>query len=90
MPDRIRGHQWGNYEVRPEHAVGEEYRRIATKMAQLGVAGAAHCRERLVEIPPSHHVLDVGGQLTPPVWIFPVGARNVDRIDHPQEILDLQ
>ena len=64
--------------------------RQGQRLRSLGAAGAAHRRERLVEIPPRHHVFDVGGQFTPPVWILPIGARNVDRIDHPQKILDLQ
>jgi hypothetical protein len=96
MPDRIPPHQWGKYEVRPEHAAGSValHLRVATNTGRrrrpLGAAGAAHRRERLGEIPPRHHVFDVGGQFTPPVWILPIGARNVDRIDHPQKILDLQ
>lgn len=56
----------------------------------LGAASPVHSRERLDEILPSHQVLDVGGQFTPPVWILLVGARNVDRVDHPQKIFDLQ
>jgi hypothetical protein len=145
MPERIPGHQWENYEVRPEHARRGAARNLsglhfpllrswqkrrflpaetklmsdkrarsafgrpevdpkgavqggteaqkapqATFSNELGSAGPAHSRERLVEILPRHHVLDVGGQFTPPVWILPVGARNVDRVDHPQKILDLQ
>jgi hypothetical protein len=32
MPERIPGHQWENYEVRPEHAAGKEIpQRIAAK-----------------------------------------------------------
>ena len=62
----------------------------ATFSNELGAASPVHSRERLDEILPSHQVLDVGGQFTPPVWILLVGARNVDRIDHPQKILDLQ